>query len=281
MLALDTDRDLVARFHAEHGGTPVADAATLAREADVLITMLPTSKIVRAVVLGTPDTPGLAESLRPGTVVVDTSTSDPHDTQALGDALKDRGIGVVDAPVAGGVVFARDGSLDILTGGDPETVARVEPILRAMGRSCTRCGPLGSAHAMKALNNYVNAAVLAVTLEAIVAGRQFGIDEETLLGSLEAATMGRNHPYEKKIKPQVLNRRFGSGMAMGLIAKDVSIARDLIAAMGGRGPLAASVTDVWRAASDELGFHCDQTEVARYWEYAAGVTLGASEKAEG
>ena len=281
VLVWDTNQDAVNGFHAEHGGSAASDIAALARESDVVITMLPTSKIVRDVVLGTPEKPGLAAGMRPGTLVIDTSTSDPHDTRALGAGLAAFGVETVDAPVAGGVVFARDGTLDILVGGADDIVARAEPILRAMGRSCTHCGPLGAAHAMKALNNFVNAAVLTVNLEAIVAGRQFGISEEIILSSLEAATMGRNHPYEKKIKLQVLNRRFASGMAMGLIAKDVSIARDLIATMGGRGPLASCVTQLWRDASDELGFNSDQTEIARYWENAAGVTLGKDRDADG
>lgn len=274
VLAWDSHADPVRRFHAEHGGERQTGLDAIGPRCDAVITMLPTSRIVRDVVLGGGDGGALVEHLRPGTVLIDTSTSDPHDTRSLGAALRERGIGMVDAPVAGGVVFARDGTLDILTGGEPETVERVKPVLLAMGRSCTHCGPLGAAHAMKALNNYVNAAVLAVNLEAMVAGRKFGVREATLLESLEAATMGRNHPYEKKIKPHVLTRRFASGMAMGLIAKDVGIARDLMTRQGTRAPIAERVARLWSEAADELGFDRDQTEIARYWEESAGLTLG-------
>lgn len=273
VLAHDTNAEAVAGFHAAHGGEPAEDLRALGTRADVVITMLPTSAIVRAVMLGQDGAPGLADHLRPGVTLIDMSTSDPHDTRALGAALSERQIGMIDAPVAGGVVFAKDGTLDILTGGEAALMERLRPILLAMGRSVVHCGPLGAAHALKALNNYVNAAVLAVNLEALVAGRKFGIDLNVMLASMEAATMGRNHPFEKKVKPQVLTRAFASGMAMGLIAKDVGIARSLIAKQGLRGPLAEQVEAVWRQAADELGFDRDQTEIARYWEAPAGLAL--------
>ncbi len=273
VLPIDTNAPAVADFHAKHGGKPVASLAEAGARADAVITMLPTSHIVRDVVLGTGENEGLAASLRPGTTLIDMSTSDPHDTRALGEALANRKVDVVDAPVAGGVVFAKDGTLDITTGGDKAVVAKIEPVLLAMGRQVTYCGPLGAGHAMKALNNYVNAAVLGVYLEALVAGRKFGIDLDTMLGSLEAATLGRNHPYEKKIKTQILTRAFATNMRMDLIAKDVGIAVDLAKKQGLRAPLAECVQTLWKNAAAEIGPERDQTEIVRYWENVAGLTL--------
>lgn len=274
LLVHDANKAAQDAFVAAHGAEAVDAAADMGARSDILITMLPTSAIVRDVVLGSGRGPGVAEAMPAGSVVVDMSTSDPHDTRALGAALAQRGIATVDAPVAGGVVFAKDGTLDILTGGDRAVVERLRPILLAMGRSAVHCGPLGAAHAMKALNNYVNAAVLAVNLEALVSGLKFGIDPAVMFPSLEAATMGRNHPYEKKIKPHVLTRAFASGMDIGLIAKDVGIARSLGDKQGLRAPLAAETERVWRAATEELGFASDQTEIVRYFESVAGVVLG-------
>jgi 3-hydroxyisobutyrate dehydrogenase len=273
VMVWDKNPDVVAAFRSHHGGEDLLPLQIAAR-ADVLITMLPTSAIVRELMLGRDGTPGLAGAMRPGSILVDMSTSDPLHTVSLGAELARYDIAMVDAPVAGGVVFARDATLDILVGGAPEVVERITPLLSAMGRSHVHCGRLGTAHALKALNNYVNAAVLAVNLEAMVAGRKFGLREDVLLPALVAATMGRNHPYEKKIKPHVLTRAFASGMDMGLIAKDVDIARNLVAGQGLRGPIVEAVAKLWSDATAELGFNRDQTEIALFWEEPAGLRLG-------
>lgn len=270
LIVSDTNPEALANFANEHGGAPAADLASLGAAADVIITMLPTSDIVKAVILGDG---GVAEGLGAGSVVMDMSTSNPNATVALGDALKGKGVHVVDAPVAGGVVFAKDGTLDILVGGDDDIVAHVRPLLDVMGKQVHHCGPLGSAHAMKAINNYVNAAVLPVYLEAIVAGRKFGIDMETLLGSLEASTLGRNHPYEKKVKKHVLTRAFATGMDMKLIAKDVQIAVDTMDGIGVPSPMASATAKLWWDASEKLGGLSDQSELVKYWEQAASLEL--------
>jgi 3-hydroxyisobutyrate dehydrogenase len=274
LLPFDSDREALSRFTSEHGLTAPGTLREVGAAARVVITMLPTSKIVREVVLGRG---GLAGSLRAGSVVIDMSTSDPNDTRALGAALKEKQIGLVDAPVAGGVVFAEDGSLDVLTGGELSAVERLAPIFRALGRGTFHCGALGAAHAMKALNNYVNAAVLSLYAEALAIGKAFGLDHNVMVQSLEASTLGRNHPFEKKIKTQVFTRKFDSRMALGLIAKDLGIAADTARTINLEAPLVDAVTDLWRRAAGELGGSVDQTEIVRFWESRAGITLGEND----
>lgn len=273
VLPFDISGQALENFCDSHGVGPCTSLSELGRKAEVVITMLPTSKIVRDVLLGSDTKPGLAASMQPGAVLMDMSTSNPHDTRRLAAELAARDIAMVDAPVAGGVVFARDATLDILTGGCKNLLNELQPLLLAMGRKTLYCGPIGAAHAMKALNNFVNAAVLAVYLEALVAGRKFGIDHNTMITSLEAATLGRNHPYEKKIKGQIFARSFNAGMAMSLIAKDVGIAVSLAESEGLRCPMAARTLDVWLQASAELGPDSDQTEIVRFWEEPAELVL--------
>lgn len=270
LIVSDTNPDAVAAFQNEHGGMPAVDLTSLGQSADVVIAMLPTSAIVRTVITGDG---GVADGLNAGDIVMDMSTSNPNDTVALGESLSKKGVHVVDAPVAGGVVFAKDGSLDILVGGEPDICEHVRPLLDAMGKQVHYCGPLGSAHAMKAINNYINAAVLPVYLEAIVAGQKFGIDLETLLGSVEASTLGRNHPYEKKIKKHILTRTFATGMDMQLIAKDVQIAVDTMHGLGLPAPMSEATAKLWWEASKLLGGNSDQSELVKYWERAAGLEL--------
>jgi 3-hydroxyisobutyrate dehydrogenase len=269
----DSDPKALETFCSSTASAAPISLRQLGRESDVVITMLPTSKIVRDLMLGVNGELGLEAFLRAGTIVIDMGTSDPYDTRTLGGELAKNGIHALDAPVAGGVVFAENGTLDVLVAGERSVIDAVEPLLMAMGRSVTYCGCLGAAHAMKALINYVNAAVMSVNLEALVAGVKFGIDQAALIRSVEAATTGRNHPLEKKIKAQVLTGTFASKMALGLIAKDLNVARDVIERQGLRGPIVRCLSEVWKEAADEIGFEGDQTEIVRFWENAAGLTV--------
>lgn len=270
VMPFDTDAAAVARFCKQFGGSMPDSLAALGSNADVVITMLPSSPIVRKVILGES---GVAAGMSKGEVIVDMSTSAPHDTQALGEALAPMGIHVVDAPVSGGMVFAKDATLDVLTGGPRDLVDHLAPLFDVLGSKTFYCGALGSAHAMKAINNFVNASVLTTYLEALVVGRRFGIDMQTLLPSMESATQGRNHPLQKKIYKQVLSREFASGMALELIAKDVQIAVDTAHGLGMVAPMAEATSAVWHEAVEKLGGQLDQTEIAKFWEQSAGIEL--------
>jgi 3-hydroxyisobutyrate dehydrogenase len=268
----DLRRDLVERFAAEHGATAAATVVDVARGADAVITMLPNDKVVRKAILGDNDD-GAASALAKGAVVIDMSTSDPIGTRSLAEALAPRGISVIDAPVMGGVIFAKDGTLDIMVGGEKPVVERCRPLFEAMGRSIMECGGVGTGHALKALANYVNACALINAVEAMAVGKKFGLDSKFMAEALIPLCAGRNHPIEKKVIPHVLTRKYGTGMALGFIAKDVKIAHDTAQAMGAFAPLAEKVSELWSAAADELGAQIDQTEIARYWEEANGISF--------
>ncbi|MGI9520905.1 MAG: NAD(P)-dependent oxidoreductase [Hyphomicrobiaceae bacterium] len=261
-----------ARFAQSTGAKGEVGLREMASRSQVVITMLPTSQIVRSVLVGETN---LAAYLAPETVVVDMGTSDPIETQRLSSDLALRSIELIDAPVAGGVVFAEDGTLDILTGGRREIVDRLEPLFNTIGRRTFYCGTIGSAHAMKALNNFVNAAVMSVYMEALIAGKRFGLGERVMRQALEVATLDRNHPYSKKIKTQVFPRAFNSQMALGLIAKDLHISSSLGKSINLEMPIADAVSDLWDRAAEELGHDADQTELIRYWEKRAELELGS------
>jgi 3-hydroxyisobutyrate dehydrogenase len=268
----DLRRDLVERFAAEHGATAAATVVDVARGADAVITMLPNDKVVRKAILGDNDD-GAASALAKGAIVIDMSTSDPIGTRSLAEALAPRGISVIDAPVMGGVIFAKDGTLDIMVGGERPVADRCRPLFEAMGRSIMECGGVGTGHALKALANYVNACALINAVEAMAVGKKFGLDSRFMAEALIPLCAGRNHPIEKKVIPHVLTRKYGTGMALGFIAKDVKIAHDTAQAMGAFAPLAEKVSELWSAAADKLGAQIDQTEIARYWEEANGISF--------
>jgi 3-hydroxyisobutyrate dehydrogenase len=266
----DRRPEAVRAFVAAHGGRAAASLADAARGADAAITMLPDDTVVREVVLGEG---GLASALAPGATVIDMGTSDPRATIEIGAELSKRGIRYVDAPVMGGVVFAKDATLDVIVGGSDEDIARCQPIFAAIGRQVFRCGALGSGHALKALANYVNAGALINLIEALAIGRKFGLDSKVMADALVHMCAGRQHPLEKKVIPQVLTHKFATGMALGLIAKDVSIAAKFGHSIGAMTPLADRVCEIWGRAEAEIGGNADHTEVARLWEEGNGVRL--------
>ena len=269
----DIRPEVAQAFVAQHGGRAAKSLVDAAHGADAVITMLPDDKVVRKVVLGEGSENCVAAGLAKGAVVIDMSTCNPSATRSLAEALKPRGIEVVDAPVMGGVVFAKDATLDIMVGGEAALVEQVRPVLAAIGRNIIACGGTGTAHAMKALANYINACALINAIEAMTIGRKFGLDTKLMADALIPMCAGRNHPIEKKVVPHILTRRYGTGMAMGFIAKDVRIAMETAKSVGAYAPLGERVSELWTAAAGKLGSDLDQTQIARYWEEATGVKL--------
>ena len=238
----------------------------------VVITMLPDSEVVRAVVLGEETGDGLVHGLTRGAVVIDMSSSAPTATRELGQALAARGIELVDAPVSGGVPRAKDGTLTIMAGGAAETLDRVEPLLSCMG-TVRRTGPLGSGHAAKALNNYVNAAGFMAVCEALIVARRFGVDPGVLNAVLKTST-GRNNTTDNKVEQFMLNRAFDSGFALALMRKDVGIARDLAAGLELEASWLQGCAALLEEASEALGPEADYTEAFAYLERRLGGAEG-------
>ncbi len=267
----DVNTQVLSDFAAAN---PAASAAAslraLAGVCDAVITMLPNGKIVRDVVLEGAD--NLASGLAAGTLVIDMSSSSPVGTRELGELLAARGLALIDAPVSGGVRRAVDATLAIMIGGDDAQIARCEPLLKAMGRDLFRTGGLGTAHAMKALNNYVSAAGFAAAAEAVLAGTRFGLDPATVVSVLNAST-GKNNSTELKFPQQVLTRKFAAGFSLGLMVKDLRTALEVAQATGMKAPIAQATVDEWAGAEALLGPGADHTAMVKFVEHLAGSTI--------
>ena len=261
--AFDTAHSARARFAQACSSAVICSSAVeVVETAHAVITMLPNGKIVHDVLLGSG---GAVRGMAPGTIVIDMSSSSPVDTQATGAALEKRNIDLIDAPVSGGVKRAVDGSLAILAGGSPALIQRCTPVLRAMGASIFPTGPLGSGHAMNALNNYVSAAGLVAASEALLIGRRYGLDPALMVDAFNSST-AKNNSTENKLKQYILSQTFGSGFAMSLMAKDLKTAADLAAHLGVQAPFAEACVRLWQEASAKLGDAADHTEIFRYLE---------------
>jgi 3-hydroxyisobutyrate dehydrogenase len=266
----DADGARQQRFAAEHSAR-AADAPAAFREVDAVVTMLPTGRIVREVMLEW----GLAGALARGAIVIDMSSSDPTGTRELGRALAANGVALVDAPVSGGVPKAEAGTLAIMIGGDDKAaIERARPLLDSLGKKLFLTGPLGSGHAMKALNNYVAAAGFTAAAEALIVGCKFGLDPAVMVEILNAST-GRNFSTEYTMKEHVLPRQFATGFALGLLAKDVGIAADLVDAIGADAPVCRLLRELWADASTAMGGGVDHSVALRHWEKRNGVELPA------
>lgn len=226
---------------------------------DVLITMLPNSNIVESVLLGEG---GWAASLAPGAVVIDMSSSEPARSRDLGQKLKSLNLQYLDAPVSGGVKRAVDGSLAILVGGDADIMQRCRPVLDAMGKNILHIGDAGSGHAAKALNNFVSAAGLMATVEALHVAKRFGIEPEVMVDVLNASSGGSNTSLNKA-KQFMLSGSFGSGFSMLLMNKDLRIAKGLSDALDYPLTFGQSAIKVWNDVSQNATPTTDHTEMYR------------------
>ena len=275
----DTDPGRARRFAAECGGRAAESLEALGRAADVVVTMLPTGRDVRDVLLGGErGSSGVAGGLRQGAVVVDMSSSDPLGTRELGAALRERGIALIDAPVSGLVAKAETGSLTIMIGADDDAaLARAEPVLRVLGERLVRVGALGCGHAMKALNNAVAATAFTITAEALIVGKRFGLDPAVMVDVMSTST-GRNFHTDVSFPAHVLTRKFATGFALGLLAKDVGIAADLGAALGATAPVMDLVNRLAAEGRDEVGADADNTAIVRRWERLNDVILASKEQ---
>jgi 3-hydroxyisobutyrate dehydrogenase len=230
---------------------------------DVVVTMLPNGGIVRSVMLDATDAAALASRLAPGAVLVDMSSSDPADTRTLAADLAGQGIAVVDAPVSGSVAKAETGTLAIMIGGGDAAVAKARPILEAMGTTLLRTGPVGSAHAMKALNNYVYAAGLLAVCEAAIVAERMGLDLDILTKVLNSSS-GRNIASETKLAQHILPGTYGGGFSIGLMAKDLGVAGAIAKEAGVHASQLELCLSLWRRALETVPASADNLELHRY-----------------
>ena len=243
--------DIIANID-ESSGVKQLDTLDDFSQFDAVIFMLPNSKIVSEVVTK------LLE-INTKSILIDMSSSDPRDTKKLVKTIEAQGLKFLDAPVSGGVSRAKTGDLMIMAGGKEEDLEIVKDLLSVMG-TVQFAGPLGSGHAIKALNNYVSAAGLIASFEALATARSFGIEPGNFLKIINGAT-GKNNTTEVKLDKFVVSEQFNSGFALDLMVKDVSIAHNLIKDLSSYNPLSSDVYNYLSKSLDLLGDNPDHTEV--------------------
>ncbi|TMS56870.1 NAD(P)-dependent oxidoreductase [Imbroritus primus] len=256
---LDRSEDLSNNFVEEHAqARRLRSVSDLSEDIETVILMLPDSKAVDAVVLGTDGMKGLVDVLPPSALIIDMSSSNPVRTRELAERLKARQIHLVDAPVSGGVKKAASGSLAVMVGGEPEQVQRATSLLNLMGGSVTHVGSVGCGHALKALNNYIAAVSFVSAAEALLVAERFGLDLSLMTDVLNQSS-GKNSTTDYKVKQFILSGTFNSGFSLQLMAKDVGIALDLARSTGQPLQLGDQMGKLWGGAAASFKQSIDHT----------------------
>jgi 3-hydroxyisobutyrate dehydrogenase len=206
------------------GANVAASPAEVAARSEVVITMVSDTPDVEAVVAGPQ---GVLEGIRKGSVVVDMSTISPQTERALDARLRDRGAALVDAPVSGGDVGARNATLAIMAGGDRQAFDRVLPVLRLLGKTITWCGPSGSGQIAKLCNQILISLTLLGVSEALVFARKNGLDPDVMI---EAVSGGAAQSWQlTNLGPRIIKRDFAPGFMIDLVQKDLRLVMEACA----------------------------------------------------
>lgn len=259
----------------ETGARACESAAAAAAGAQVVVTCLPTSREVEALVTGPG---GLLNSLARGATLVDCTSGDSATSRRIADRLAERGVGFMDAPVSGGVGGAVKGKLTIMCGGDPQTLERVRPVLESFGEKIILCGPVGAGDAVKAVNQAMLGIHIWALGEGLVALEKAGVPTASALDVINASS-GRSNTSMNLFPERVMTRAFPRTFRLALLDKDVRIAADFAREHGVSTPLIQLAAELLRVARHELGEEADHVEAIQLIEGWAGVKVAAGQSA--
>jgi 3-hydroxyisobutyrate dehydrogenase len=249
-------------FAREHNVRVAATPAEAVKDADVVITCLPSSVEVEALLHGEN---GMLPALRKGAVLLDCTSGDPPTSRSIAAELAHRGVGFIDAPVSGGTTAARSGTLTVMWGGEPALFERVRPAVEAFGKKIVHAGPVGSGDALKAVNNALLAVHILSTAEGLAILVKAGVDPKVALEVINASS-GRSNSSENLIPQRVLTRAFPRTFRLALLEKDIGIAAVLAEDLDVRTPVISLVAERFHEAREKLGEEADHVEAVKMIE---------------
>ena len=270
VVAYDTRPENVKAVAAD--GVQEAESLTdLASRADVVITMLPDSDVVDAVVDGSD---GLSSHLNKGKLIIDMSSSYPIRTSLLASRVEKKGLHLIGAPVSGGVVGAEAATLAIMPGGPKEIVDAAMPIFETLGKTIVHIDETPeSGHAMKCVNNFLSATSLLASMEAMVLASKLGLDPEKALQVFNGGS-GMNSATKDKWPRFLLPRDFTCGFSTGLMHKDLSMGSDLAREYGVAAFYLNQARQMYGLGVQKFGPDSDQTELLQMFEEWSGKKVG-------
>jgi 2-hydroxy-3-oxopropionate reductase len=265
----------VCDSHKEHvdeivrlGAHAAANAGEIAKQCDVIITMVQNSPQVRAIALGEN---GIASNAKPGTVLIDMSSIDPVETKAIGAELAKHNIDMIDAPVSGGEPKAIDGTLSVMAGGKKELFDKYRSILLKMAASVVYVGDLGSGNVAKLANQMIVAVNIAVLAEALTLAKKAGTDPEKVFEAIKGGLAGSTVMNAKA--PMMLTHNFKPGFRIELHIKDLTNALNAGHAISSPMPLTSQVMEMMQVLKSDGHQTEDHSALAEYYEKISGATL--------
>ncbi len=229
---------------AEAGVAIVDSAGAAAAKADVVVTMLPAGRHVLAV------WQEIAQAVRPGALMIDSSTIDVDSSRKAHKLAEGRGALSVDAPVSGGTGGAKAGTLTFMCGGAPDAFAAAQPILEAMGKRIVHCGAAGAGQAAKICNNMILGATMIATCEGFVLAEKLGLSAQALYdvastSSGQSWSLTTYCPVPGPVPTSPANNGYKPGFAAALMLKDLKLAQEAALASGASTPMGAQAAQLF------------------------------------
>ena len=239
----DINRDAVAELELLQA-KGVASAAEATRDSEIVVTMLPNSAVVTAIVAGEG---GILQHAKRGTLIMDMSTVSPETTDALAAKAAEKGIAFVDAPVGRLAAHADRGESLFMVGASASDFERVKSLLEAMGNTIYHCGPVGTGTRTKLVNNLLAVASCQLNAEALALSQRFGLDLERTLDVLYGTT-AVNGQLKVNWPAKVLKGDTAPGFAIDLAHKDLSLIVEAANAAKVPMPMVAAAREAFSAA---------------------------------
>jgi len=260
--AFDLSSDALAKAEAA-GCLTAADAATVARDVDAVVTMLPAGRHVAAVY-----DDALLPTAAPGTLLIDCSTIDVVTARAVAERAAAKGLMAVDAPVSGGIAAADGGTLTFMVGGSAEAFAKAEPILACMGKAVIHAGASGTGQVAKLCNNNLLAATMVATCESFLLARRLGLDPQTFYDISSKATgqswsMTSYCPLPGVGPESPADRDYQGGFASALMLKDLKLALGAAGQADASIPMGAAAAALYQAFVNGGGDRLDFSGIIR------------------
>lgn len=252
----------------ELGAATAKTPKAVAEQCDVIITMLPNSPHVKEVALGEN---GIIEGAKPGTVLIDMSSIAPLASREIHEALAEKGIKMLDAPVSGGEPKAIDGTLSVMVGGDKAVFDRYYDLMKAMAGSVVHTGDIGAGNVTKLANQVIVALNIAAMSEALSLATKAGVNPDLVYQAIRGGLAGSTVLDAKA--PMVMDRNFKPGFRIDLHIKDLSNALDTSHGVGAQLPLTAAVMEMMQALKADGMGTSDHSALACYYEKLAKVEI--------
>ena len=268
MVVYDRDPAVLAGFEST-GVVTAGSLSDLARRANIVLTCLPTSAHLEALLFGEQS---LASVLERGTLVVDMTTGDPAATREMAARLRERSIELIDAPVSGGPRGADAGTIAIIVGGTTDQFERASRVLDSISCNVMHAGGVGTGHAVKVGNNLLNLVCRLATFEAVSLLVRAGVTPETAVSIIQKSS-GRSYAAEITLPDNILSGKMKQGFSMGLMHKDASLALAIADELAVPMPIGREAFDALGQALAEQGPQADMSEVALIYETRTGARI--------